>query len=90
MVLTYVQSAYRKPAKQKTAMSIKKTNWLIMALRDNTIKLFFNVTKAKLESDELPVQQVLECTCTRDIPREKKACDKRQAIDTNSFCPSAS
>ena len=46
----YVQSAYRKPVKQKAAMSIKKTNCEIMARNDNTIKLFFNVTKANLRT----------------------------------------
>ena len=61
-----------------------------MALRDNTIKLFFNVTKAKLEGDGSPVEQALERTCVRDIPREEKACDKRQAINANGLCPGTS
>ena len=46
---TYVQSAYKKPAKQKAAISIKNTNCDIMARNDNTIKLFFSVTKANLK-----------------------------------------
>jgi hypothetical protein len=61
-----------------------------MALRDNTIKLFFNVTKAKLKGDAPPVQKTLERTCARDLPREEKARDKREAVDANSSCPSAS
>ena len=51
MHLAYVQSAYRKPPKQKTAISIKNTNCEIMARNDNTIKLFFNVTKANLKDN---------------------------------------
>ena len=57
--ITYVQSAYRKPRKQKAAMSIKKTNCEIMARNDNTIKLFFSVTKANLK-DNSSVQQASE------------------------------
>jgi hypothetical protein len=54
--LAYVQSAYRKPAKQKAAISIKNANCEIMARNDNTIKLFFNVTKANLKENSF-VQQ---------------------------------
>ena len=61
-----------------------------MALRDNTIKLFFNVTKARLKRDESPVQKTLEPTCARDLPREEKARDEREAVDANGSCPSAS
>jgi hypothetical protein len=56
---TYVQSAYKKPVKQKAAMSIKNTNWEIMARNDNTIKLFFSVTKANLKNSPI-VQQALK------------------------------
>src|SRR5216683_363884 len=49
--LAYVQSAYRKPPKQKTAMHIKKANCEIMARNESTIKLFFSVTKANLKGD---------------------------------------
>ena len=48
-----------------------------MALKDSTIKLFFNVTKAKLEGNGWLVGQALERTYVRDIPREEEACDKR-------------
>ena len=60
-----------------------------MALRDNTIKLFFSVTKARLAGDGSPVQQTLKRTCVRDLPREEKARDQREAVDANGFCPSA-
>jgi hypothetical protein len=53
---THVQSAYKKPQKQNAAMTIKKTNCMIMARKDNTIKLSLKVTKASLrevkESEE--------------------------------------
>jgi hypothetical protein len=51
----YVQSAYRKPVKQKTAMSIKKRNCDIMARNESTIKLFFSVTKANLNGESFRV-----------------------------------
>ena len=51
--LAYVQSAYRKPPKQKAAISIKNTNCEIMARNDKTIKLFFSVTKANLKDNSL-------------------------------------
>src|SRR5882762_5370365 len=55
----YLQSAYRNPAKQKAAMSIKKTNCEIMARNDSTIKLFFSVTKANLKDNPF-VQRTFE------------------------------
>lgn len=45
---TYVQRAYRNPAKQNAAMSIRTTNWTSMARNERTIRLFRNVTNASL------------------------------------------
>ena len=36
---TYVHRAYRKPAKQKAAMSMRTTNCMIIALNDKTISI---------------------------------------------------
>ena len=37
MIDTYVHSAYKKPAKQKAAISIRRTNCMIIALKERTI-----------------------------------------------------
>lgn len=46
--ITDVHNAYRKPQKQKAAISINTTNCIIIARKESTIKLFLSVTKARL------------------------------------------
>lgn len=82
--LAYVQSAYRKPPKQKAAISIKNTNCEIMARNDNTIKLFLNVTKANLK-DKSFVQQSSEHPHEHDTYRGKS----RHAMSARLSMPTA-
>ena len=44
MIGTYVHSAYKKPAKQKAAISIRRTNCMIIALKERTICLNSQIT----------------------------------------------
>ena len=46
---THVQSAYKNPQKQNAAITIRKTNCMIIARKESTRRLFSNVTKANLE-----------------------------------------
>jgi len=82
--LAYVQSAYRKPPKQKVAISIKNTNCEIMARNDSTIKLFFNVTKANLKDNSF-VQQASGRPDEHDTYRGKS----RHAISARLSTPTA-
>ena len=47
-MMTYVQSAYKKPPKQNMAMTMRAANCASMARRDRIMRLSFKVTNTSL------------------------------------------